>query len=228
MLIAAGALLCALGAMEAKAATVLVYEDDLNYSFALSVSKGVATITFSSVTLADVNTGKGPQPDVPVGSALGTLTFTYTGPTAASAPYFTGVSSAATTKTIGPDAGTANAILTYNVNLPGPKTSLTSDGFLNLKGTVTGISAAHHTIVSTGGTTFDFSPFASGKGTANLTFVSGSNIAAILAAGTGTATGTGGFQEQVVPEPASIALLGIGMTGFLAFRRFFKKTNVAA
>jgi len=29
------------------------------------------------------------------------------------------------------------------------------------------------------------------------------------------------------PEPASWALLGIGMTGFLAFRRFFKKTPVA-
>jgi PEP-CTERM motif len=30
-----------------------------------------------------------------------------------------------------------------------------------------------------------------------------------------------------VPEPASWALLGIGMTGFLAFRRYFKKTSVA-
>jgi len=29
------------------------------------------------------------------------------------------------------------------------------------------------------------------------------------------------------PEPSSWALLGIGMTGFLAFRRFFKKTAVA-
>jgi hypothetical protein len=28
-------------------------------------------------------------------------------------------------------------------------------------------------------------------------------------------------------EPASLALLGIGTTGFLAFRRFFKKTSAA-
>jgi len=31
-----------------------------------------------------------------------------------------------------------------------------------------------------------------------------------------------------VPEPASMALLGIGMTSFLAFRRFFSKRNPVA
>lgn len=32
---------------------------------------------------------------------------------------------------------------------------------------------------------------------------------------------------SAVPEPTSVALLGIGMTGFLAFRRFFKRTSAA-
>jgi hypothetical protein len=32
---------------------------------------------------------------------------------------------------------------------------------------------------------------------------------------------------SAVPEPGSWALLGIGMTGFLAFRRYFKKTRAA-
>jgi PEP-CTERM motif len=35
------------------------------------------------------------------------------------------------------------------------------------------------------------------------------------------------FTTAAVPEPTSIALLGIGMTGFLAFRRLFKRTAVA-
>jgi hypothetical protein len=35
------------------------------------------------------------------------------------------------------------------------------------------------------------------------------------------------YSSASVPEPGSWALLGIGMTGFLAFRRFFKKTSVA-
>jgi len=38
---------------------------------------------------------------------------------------------------------------------------------------------------------------------------------------------TQGFSSTTVPEPASMALLGIGMTSFLAFRRFFKRTTGA-
>jgi len=35
------------------------------------------------------------------------------------------------------------------------------------------------------------------------------------------------FSSSAIPEPSSLALLGIGMTGFLAFRRLFKRTSVA-
>jgi hypothetical protein len=35
------------------------------------------------------------------------------------------------------------------------------------------------------------------------------------------------FSSSATPEPASWALLGIGMTGFLAFRRLFKRHEVA-
>jgi len=35
------------------------------------------------------------------------------------------------------------------------------------------------------------------------------------------------FNVGAVPEPASYALLGIGMTGLLAFRRLFKRNSVA-
>jgi hypothetical protein len=36
-----------------------------------------------------------------------------------------------------------------------------------------------------------------------------------------------GIEGTAVPEPTSMALLGIGMTSFLAFRRFFKRGSVA-
>jgi hypothetical protein len=41
-----------------------------------------------------------------------------------------------------------------------------------------------------------------------------------------TATAVSIVTTQAVPEPASMALLGIGMAGFLSFRRFFKRKAI--
>jgi hypothetical protein len=55
----------------------------------------------------------------------------------------------------------------------------------------------------------------------DLILVGGSNGASISIFNQGfSSTGS-------IPEPTSLALLGIGMTGFFAFRRFFKRTSVA-
>jgi hypothetical protein len=96
------------------------------------------------------------------------------------------------------------------------------------------------TFALTGATevTVSFSPAAAGPGIFGFTFLDPAIFAtspAVVKLSSVTVSPGGQSVSSrlsyslaaAVPEPSSMALLGIGMTGFLAFRRLFKRTAVA-
>jgi len=218
LFLAAGLLACSLGATSARAGTVMVTEDEGTFNFTLTVTTpDVLTISYSGALLTKINEVLIPTGSIASTFAPKTVTITSTATFGAFTAYTAAETGA--NKSYGTGLGAiSTATLTNTVS-----TGTAVQGFLNLNGAITGVPAALLETTATAPTVYDFSPFSSG-GSIALTYNKvGADFASVIAHG-GTITGTGGFTEVAVPEPGSMALLGIGMAGFLAFRRYLKRT----
>lgn len=149
---------------------------------------------------------------------------------------FTGATSAvpvSLTGPTGPDSITLNSTATTLAQSgTAPAAKLTPDGLVAGQITLPGETATTtdtNTITGSGVNAYV------GTGIANLDFAF--NAAAGTYSGSGVGVAFGGSATakatitityeytSVVPEPASMGLLGIGMAGFFAFRRFFDKRS---
>jgi len=210
--------------MNAMAGTVSVSEDAGTFSFSLVASgHGTFTITYTNAELTTINNAP-----IPGGSIAAELPASSENNVTSTVTFGPFTSYTLTQNTppqesfgVGPGA-ILTAALKYNLT-----EGATNPGFLGLTGNMTGVASPLLETTATTPTIYDFSPFTNG-GEITRTFTkAGADFASVILDG-GTITGTGAFADQAaaVPEPTSVALLGIGMSCFFAVRRCFKSNVV--
>jgi len=188
----------------AQASTVIVQDDSGGGTVDVMGTAAGANVSNFHSAITEIN---GAMVSIPM--TLDTLVLVDTG----------GVITGTGTKTIGVSGN--EAVLSFAIT-----SGMVMGGFVNLQGAITGVTPPG--TVTSGGNTYDFSQMFPG-GVIDLTLSkTNTNFANIFNHPGQDALHTGfGLQQSTVPEPTSMALLGIGMTGFLAFRRLFKRNSVA-
>ena len=220
--IAAGLLVSGMGARDGRAASVALPTTLNNLLGNSTTVVGAETLTFSNFTFTSSS--------VPAGSAALASNINVSAFT--SLPNETGF---ALTGTLNAPANTmVDASITYVVTAPAGE--LLNDAFLSTAGGGSGSYLVNETLVNalTGAPITTLAGSSSGPAGQLVSFA---GIQSILVTKdiflSGGATGESlsvvqqAFSSTGVPEPSSMALLGIGMTGFLAFRRLFKRQAIA-
>jgi hypothetical protein len=131
------------------------------------------------------------------------------------------ITSGTWTKTFG-DPATGVATLSYGISAGLVGTGLNSNGLI-LAGIISAVSPN-----SLPG--YDFSAMIGGTNTFSLTgatYTGATSIAGVFATTGASVTGSGGFSELAIPEPTSVVMLSLGLTGLFTARRFLKRTPVA-
>jgi len=221
--LAGGLLACSIGAREASAGSVNVLADEGTFSFQMTEnSAGNVTIAYSNAVLTDINGSAFSGLTVQSAFSTATVVFVLPGFKPPLSPFTSySVSEGTATKMFGTGVGETPATLMNNVSQ-----AFSTTGFLNLTGALT--VGPGQVMSAPPLPDFNFSTMNGGAITLTYNQVGADFTSLINGTGPSTISGTGAFTEAAVPEPASLALLGIGMTGFLAFRRFFKRPVVTA
>jgi len=225
-LLVAGVIVWGFGALEARAGQIILPATLDNFvpppasnsaNFAINGNLEFSNFTYTQTTGAP-----------PPASGVTVNPFNLAGPPVETGLQFVGAFNAG--------AGTTQDwAITYQVTA---LSGTISDAFLSFTGGVfggTGAISVSETITTVGGaplaameasipgvfsTTATFAPQTTILVTKDISVIGGSNGATVSVIDQG-------YSTQGVPEPASIALLGIGISGLFALRRFFKRPSVA-